>query len=184
MFEVFRSRRMAAILLLGFSSGLPLYLTSRTLQAWMTVAGVNLTAIGLFSLVSLPYSLKFLWSPVIDRFTFPFLGRRKGWLFATQVALAIAIAAMALQRPAQALELLAMNAFAIAFLSATQDVTIDAYSTDVCDSSEVGAGSGTKVLGYRIAMIAAGGGALVMADFFSWPAVYLIFALLMLSLAI
>src|SRR5436190_2672265 len=101
MFEVFRSRKMAAILLLGFSSGLPLYLTSRTLQAWMTVAGVDLTSIGLFSLVSLPYSVKFLWSPMVDRFSFPFLGRRKGWLLATQVSLAVAIIAMSLARPAQ-----------------------------------------------------------------------------------
>jgi len=94
MFEVFRSRKMGAILLLGFSSGFPLYLTSRTLQAWMAVARVNLTAIGLFSLVSLPYSLKFLWSPLIDRFSLPFLGRRKGWLLLTQIALAVAIASM------------------------------------------------------------------------------------------
>src|SRR5438067_13879083 len=113
MFEVFRSRRMAAILLLGFTSGLPLYLTSRTLQAWMTVAGVNLTAIGLFSLVSLPYSLKFLWSPLIDRFALPFLGRRKGWLFVTQIATAASIAAMAFANPRQALQLLAANAVLI-----------------------------------------------------------------------
>src|SRR5437867_1366575 len=132
MFEVFRSRKMAAILLLGFSSGLPFYLTSRTLQAWMTVAGVNLTAIGFFSLVSVPYSLKFLWSPVIDRFSLPFLGRRKGWLLVTQVALAAAIGAMFFARPQQALELLALNAVLIAFISATQDITIDAYTTDIC----------------------------------------------------
>src|SRR6185503_1415260 len=100
MFAVFRSRKMAAILLLGFCSGLPLYLTSRTLQAWMTVEGVNLTSIGFFSLVGLPYSLKFLWSPAIDRFTFPLLGRRKGWLLVTQVGLAVAISAMAFARPA------------------------------------------------------------------------------------
>src|SRR5215467_2586839 len=101
MLKVFRSGKMAAILKLGFASGFPLYLTSRTLQAWMTVAGVNLSAIGFFSLVSLPYSLKFLWSPLIDRFRLPFLGRRKGWLIATQVALGGSIAGMALARPAQ-----------------------------------------------------------------------------------
>ena len=183
MFEVFRSRKMAAILLLGFSSGLPLYLTSRTLQAWMTVAGVNLTSIGLFSLVGLPYSLKFLWAPLIDRFSFPFLGRRKGWLLATQVALAIAIGAMALRRPAEAMHLLAVNALIIAFLSATQDITVDAYATDICSTAETGAGSGAKVLGYRIAMIAAGAGALVMADLVSWPAVYLMVGILMALLA-
>ena len=142
MFEVFRTRKMAQILLLGFSSGLPLYLTSRTLQAWMTMTGVNLTAIGLFSLASLPYSLKFLWSPVIDRFCFPYLGRRKGWLFVTQVALAVAIAAMAFARPSHALQLVAFNALLIAFLSATQDITVDAYTTDISDASEVGAASG------------------------------------------
>src|SRR5687767_1010045 len=127
MLQVFKSRRMAALLLLGFSSGLPLYLTSRTLQAWMTVEGVNLTTIGFFSLFSLPYSLKFLWAPLIDGFSFPFLGRRKGWLIFTQLALAVAIAAMALQHPAEALQLLAINAIVIAFFSATQDIVIDAY---------------------------------------------------------
>ena len=184
MFEVFRTRKMAQILLLGFSSGLPLYLTSRTLQAWMTMTGVNLTAIWLFSLASLPYSLKFLWSPVIDRFCFPFLGRRKGWLFVTQVALAVAIAAMAFARPAHALQLVAFNALLIAFFSATQDITVDAYTTDISDASEVGAASGAKVLGYRVAMIATGAGALVLADFISWQTVYLILGLLMLIVAL
>src|SRR5688572_18019970 len=146
---------MGTVLLLGFSSGLPLYLTSRTLQAWMTVEGVNLTAVGLFGLASLPYSLKFLWAPVIDRFTVPVLGRRKGWLFATQVVLGIATAAMLFSQPSRALELLAINTLIIAFLSATQDIVIDAYTTDISGPLEVGAVSGTKVLGYRIAMIAA-----------------------------
>src|SRR5439155_11539179 len=133
MLEVFRSRKMASLLILGFSSGLPLYLTGRALQAWMTVAGVNLTAIGFISLVSLPYSIKFLWAPLIDRFSLPFLGRRKGWIVVTQLLLAIAIGAMALQRPAQALQLVAINAVIIAFLSATQDIVIDAYGTDIQD---------------------------------------------------
>jgi PAT family beta-lactamase induction signal transducer AmpG len=175
---------MAAILALGFASGLPLYLTSRTLQAWMTVAGVDLTTIGLFSLVSLPYSLKFLWSPLIDGFSFPFLGRRKGWLFATQVPLAAAICSMFFARPTTGLHLLALNALAIAFLSATQDITIDAYTTDISGPTEVGAASGTKVLGYRIAMIAVGAGTLVMADYVSWQTVYLFVGLAMLGLAI
>src|SRR3954462_14089125 len=98
----------------------------------MTVAGVNLTAIGFFSLVGLPYSLKFLWSPIIDRFSFPFLGRRKGWLFVTQIATAGGIAAMVFEDPQRGLQLLAINASLIAFLSATQDITIDAYTTDIC----------------------------------------------------
>jgi PAT family beta-lactamase induction signal transducer AmpG len=182
--NAFRSRKMAVILVLGFASGLPLYLTSRTLQAWMTVAGVNLTAIGFSSLLSLPYSLKFLWAPFIDRFSLPLLGRRKGWLIATEVALAGSIGAMAFARPAQALQFVVVIALAIAFFSATQDITVDAYVADVCSPSEAGAGSGIKVLGYRVAMIAAGAGALVMADFISWPAVYAVFGLIMLLLAL
>jgi len=180
MLEVFKSRKMAALLLLGFSSGLPLYLTSRTLQAWMTVAGVNLSAIGLFSLVGLPYSLKFLWSPLIDRFSFPFLGRRKGWLLVTQLGLAVAIAAMSLQKPSEALRLVVINAIVIAFLSATQDTTIDAYRADILDSHELGAGAGVAVLGYRIALILTGAAALILADQLSWPIVYLLLATLML----
>jgi MFS transporter, PAT family, beta-lactamase induction signal transducer AmpG len=182
--NVFRSRKMAAILVLGFSSGLPLYLTSRTLQAWMTVAGVDLTTIGLFSLVGLPYSLKFLWSPLIDRFSFPFLGRRKGWLFTTQAALAAGTALMFFAQPPSALRFVAITALVIAFLSATQDITIDAYTTDISETSEVGASSGAKILGYRVALIATGGGTLILADYFSWQLVYLIAALLMLALAV
>jgi PAT family beta-lactamase induction signal transducer AmpG len=184
MLQVFQSRKMSAVFLLGFSSGLPFYLTSRTLQAWMTMAGVNLTAIGLFSLASLPYSLKFLWSPLIDRFSVPFLGRRKGWLMVSQVALSAAIAAMALQQPAQALRLVALNALLIALLSATQDLTVDAYTTDVLKPNELGPGAGVKVVGYRAAMILTGAGALIAADHMPWPMVYLLLAALMLAVTI
>ena len=165
---------MGALLFLGFSSGLPLFLTSKTLQAWMTMEGVNLTAIGLFSLVSLPYSLKFLWSPLLDRFAPPFLGRRRGWLVLTQVGLLLAIAAMALQHPAQALQFLAINALVIAFLSATQDIAFDAYRTDVLEQREMGAGAAVAVLGYRIALIVTGALALILADRLSWRTVYLL----------
>lgn len=184
MLQVFKSRKMAALLLLGLSSGLPLYLTSRTLQAWLTVAGVDLSAIGFISLVSLPYSLKFLWAPLIDGFSFPFLGRRKGWLMVTQLALAIAIATMALQRPAEALQLVAINAVVIAFLSATQDITIDAYSTDILDRHEVGVGAGIKIVGYRAGMVLAGGVALILADRLSWPTVYALLGILMLLILV
>lgn len=181
MLAVFRSRKMTILALLGFSSGLPLYLTSRTLQAWMTVEGVNLTAIGFFSLASLPYSLKFLWAPVLDRFSFARLGRRKGWLLAAQASLTVAIALMAFQRPAAALQLVALNALVIAFLSATQDITIDAYRVDVLQPRETGAGAAVSVLGYRVALIVIGSGALILADRISWPAVYLIAAGTMLA---
>ncbi|MEP0869792.1 AmpG family muropeptide MFS transporter [Trichocoleus desertorum AS-A10] len=179
LLQVFQSRKMAALLLLGFASGLPLFLTSKTLQAWMTVEGVDLKSIGLFSLVGLPYSLKFLWSPILDRFIPPFLGRRRGWLILTQGALLLAIGAMALQNPSQALQLLALNALIIAFFSATQDIAFDAYRTDVLETHEMGAGAAVAVLGYRIALLITGSLALILADRIPWPTVYLLLAVLM-----
>ena len=129
--QVFSNRKMIALSLLGFASGLPLLLTSRTLQAWMTVENVNLGSIGLFSLVALPYSLKFLWSPLLDRFVPPFLGRRRGWLVVAQLLLTVAIATMALQNPKQSLQLLAVNALLLAFFSASQDIAFDAYRSNL-----------------------------------------------------
>ncbi len=177
LLTVFGSRKMAALTLIGFSSGLPLFLTSRTLQAWMTVEGVDLTAIGLFSLVGIPYSLKFIWSPLIDRFAVPILGRRRGWLITLQIGLLIAIALMAFQQPKQALQLLAVNAVAIAFLSASQDIAADAYRTDVLEELELGAGAAVFVLGYRIALLFTGSLALILADILPWSSVYLVMAL-------
>lgn len=168
------------ILLLGFSSGLPLFLTSTTLQAWMTKEGVSLTSIGLFSLVALPYSLKFLWSPLLDRYVPPFMGRRRGWLVITQIALMIAISCMFFQQPKQALQLLAVNAIVIAFFSASQDIAFDAYRTDVLEEAEMGAGAAITVLGYRLALILTGSLALILADRLPWSVVYLFMAALML----
>jgi PAT family beta-lactamase induction signal transducer AmpG len=176
LLQVFGSRKMAALILLGFSSGFPLFLTSKTLQAWMTVENVDLTAIGLFSLVGVPYSLKFLWSPLLDWFTLPFLGRRRGWLITIQIGLLIAIACMALQQPKQSLQLLAINAVAIAFLSATQDIAADAYRTDILEQLEMGAGAAVFLLGYRIALLLTGSLALILADIIPWYSVYLLMA--------
>ncbi|MDH6098646.1 AmpG family muropeptide MFS transporter [Anabaenopsis sp. FSS-46] len=175
--KVFGSRKMAALTLIGFSSGLPLFLTSRTLQAWMTVEQVDLGAIGLFSLVGLPYSLKFIWSPLLDRFAVPILGRRRGWLITLQIGLLIAIALMAGQQPKQALQLLAINAVAIAFLSASQDIAADAYRTDVLEELELGAGAAVFVLGYRVALLFTGSLALILADSLPWSSVYLLMSL-------
>lgn len=180
MLQLFGQHKMAAILFLGFSSGLPLYLTSRTLQAWMTLEGVDLTTIGLFSLVTLPYSLKFLWAPVMDRYIPPLLGRRRGWLVITQLGLLLSIAAMSVHDPRRGLELLAFNAVLIAFFSASQDVVFDAYKVDALDEREMGAGAALHVLGYRIAMIVTGALAFILADRMPWPTVYLLLALLML----
>jgi len=177
-----QNRKMAVLLSLGFASGLPLFLTSRTLQLWMQDAKVDLGAITLFGLVSLPYSLKFLWSPFLDRFLPPFLGPRRGWLLLTQVGLVLAIAAMAFQQPAQNLQILqvlAINTLIIAFLSATQDIAGDAYRTDVLEPPELETGASVWVLGYRFALFATSSLALVLADVLPWNAVYFLMAVVM-----
>ncbi len=169
LLKVFQSRKMSALIFLGFSSGLPLYLTSQTLQAWMTKENIDLAAIGLFSLVGIPYSLKFLWAPILDRFVPPFLGRRRGWLVIAQIGLFLAIAGMGLQDPRTALVLLGINALFIAFFSATQDIAADAYRTDVLEIPEMGAGVAIFVLGYRLALLTTGALALILADRFACP---------------
>ncbi|MBR8839590.1 MAG: MFS transporter [Stigonema ocellatum SAG 48.90 = DSM 106950] len=177
---VFSSRKMVALLFLGFSSGLPLYLISKTpLQAWLTKENVSLGAIGAFSLVGLPYSLKFLWSPLLDRFVPPFLGRRRGWLVITQLALVVAIAAMAFQRPSSGLTFLAITAVIVAFFSASQDIVVDAYRTDVLAERERGPGASVFLLGYRIAILVTSSLTLFLADRMPWQVVYLLMSLLM-----
>jgi MFS transporter, PAT family, beta-lactamase induction signal transducer AmpG len=178
--RIFGQPKMGILVLLGFSSGLPFYLTSKTLQAWMTTSKVDLATIGFFSLVTLPYSLKFVWAPVMDRYVPPFLGRRRGWVLITQLALLIAIGAMSLHDPQRGLRMLAVNAIAIAFFSASQDISLDAYRTDVLQDREMGAGAAVFVLGYRIAMITTGALAFFLADRMPWQTVYLILASLIL----
>lgn len=179
LFKVFESPKMAALIFLGFASGLPLLLTSQTLQAWMTTEKVDLGAIGLFSLVATPYAFKFLWSPLLDRYVPPRFGRRRGWLLITQLGLVLAIAAMGFQSPKLSLNLLAVTALLIAFFSATQDIAADAYRTDILDPPEMGAGVAVFVLGYRIALLTTGSLALILADRMPWPQVYWLMAVLM-----
>lgn len=179
IFKVFESRKMLALTLLGISSGLPLLLSGKTLQAWMTKDGIDLSTIGFFSLVSLPYSTKFLWAPIVDRFKLPFLGRRRGWLLLTQILLVVAIAFMSIQNPTDSLKLLAIDAVAIAFFSATQDIVIDAHRTDVLEQPEMGAGVAVYIIGYRIALLITGSLAFILADIIPWNMVYLVLALVM-----
>lgn len=162
--RVYSSPRVLPLLVLGFASGLPLALTSGTLQAWATLDGVSLQNIGFLTLIGSAYTLKFLWAPLVDRYSFPFLGRRRSWILLTQLALAACIAAMGFYSPGTHLLPLALLAVLVAFLSATQDIAFDAYSTDVLRSEERAAGAAIKVLGYRLAMIVSGGLALVLAD--------------------
>ncbi len=172
----FGSKKVFLLLSLGFSSGLPLALSGSTLSAWLTNAGFNVKAIGLVTLVGLPYSMKFLWAPFLDRYRLPFLGRRRGWILVFQLLLVAALVAMALTSTTIDLGTIALFACAVAFLSASQDVVIDAYRTDVLDDKERGAGTATSVVGYRIAMLLSMGGALMLSDHMSWPTVYLVMA--------
>jgi PAT family beta-lactamase induction signal transducer AmpG len=167
---------MLAVLLLGFSSGLPIGLTGSTLQAWMKSENVDLSVIGLFTLAGLPYALKFLWAPLMDRYVPPFLGRRRGWLIVTQVALVGAIVAMAFSQPRDQTFLTALLAVMTSFFSASQDIVADAYKTDILRADEVGPGSSLSILGYRLAMLVSGALALILADHLPWRTVYLIMA--------
>ena len=178
--RIFTQRNAAVLLLLGFASGLPLALTAGTLQAWMTVENVDLKTIGFFSLVGQAYVFKFLWSPMMDRYTPPFLGRRRGWLLVTQLALIAGIVAMGFMQPSRDLTLLAALAVLVAFCSASQDIVFDAWKTDVLPPEERGSGAAITVLGYRLAMLISGGLALWLADrYLGWQATYWLMALLM-----
>ncbi len=177
--DVFRSRRIAVITALGFSSGLPLLLTGQTLAAWMTVAKVDLKTIGFFASVGLPYTFKWAWAPLLDRYRLPFLGRRRGWMATLQVALLLAIGLMGTLDPAATPGILAACAALVAFLSASQDVVLDAYTTDLLAPEERAAASAMYVMGYRIAVLVTGTVALALADFVPWRTIYWTLAALM-----
>ncbi len=178
--RVYGSRRVAPLLVLGFASGLPLALTAGTLQAWATVEQVSLQSIGFLTLAGTAYTLKFLWAPLVDRYVPPWLGRRRGWVFLTQWLLAASIAVMGLFSPGTELQTLALLAVWVAFLSATQDIAFDAYSTDVLRQDERAAGAALKVMGYRLAMVVSGGLALILADqWLGWGSMYMLMGGLM-----
>ncbi|HXZ96508.1 MAG TPA: MFS transporter [Burkholderiales bacterium] len=177
--EIFRNRRIAVVLLFGFSSGLPLALTGSTLQAWLTVSNIDIQTIAWFSWIGVPYLAKFLWSPLMDRFIPPWLGRRRGWMLATQLALALGIIAMGLTSPERSLLLLGMLALYVAFASASQDIVVDAYRTDLLNPPERGMGAAVSVLGYRIAILVSGGLALILADQIGWRSTFFLMALVM-----
>lgn len=173
------SGRMLVALLMGFSSGLPLLLTGSVLQAWLSDGGVDLARIGLFALVGLPYTLKFLWSPLFDRYAPP-LGRRRGWLALMQLALAGGLLLLSTAAPAPDHLWLVMAAgLLVTFFSASQDIVVDAYRRESMGDAELGLGSALYVNGYRIGMLLAGGGGLILADWLSFETMYRIMALCM-----
>ncbi len=174
-----RNPRIGIMLFLGFSSGLPLALSGGTLQAWLADSEVDIRVIGLFGLVGLPYVLKFLWAPLMDRFVPPWLGRRRGWMALSQISMMVLLALMASQMQSDVGWMLAITALMIAFMSATQDISVDAYRADTLRVTERGMGAAVSVAGYRIAMLISGGLALVLADQIGWTTTYLIMAALM-----
>ncbi len=179
---VFRDRRIAVILFLGFSSGLPIALSGGTLQAWLADSGVDIKTIGLLTLVGLPYTLKFLWAPLMDRFVPRLLGRRRGWVAVTQLLVCCALLVMGGLSPSRSVLALALLALLLAFFSASQDIAFDAYRTDVLDEKRRGAGAAVGVLGYRLAMLTSGALALILADHFGWQLTYWTMAALMVIL--
>jgi len=181
--EVYRDRRMLAIVCMGFSSGLPLLLVFSTLSYWLREAGVSRTAIGLFVLVGISYSFKFVWSPFIDRLPIPFLtrrlGRRRSWALAIQIPLMVAIFALGSTDPKTDLAATALFAVIVAFLSASQDIVIDAYRIELLRPEEQGAGAAATQWGYRIGTLAASTGVFDAAQFGGWRFAYTIMAALM-----
>ena len=178
--RVLFSRRMLVAFVMGFAGGLPLLLTLGVLQAWMMEAGIDLTWIGMITLVQLPYTWKFLWAPFLDRFTLPFLGRRRGWLFISQIALMGSIAGLGYSDPVKNPWMMIAAAIMVAFFSATQDIVIDAYRREDLPDEELGLGSSMYIYGYRIGMLLASGGGMILADHLSFPRVYLIMSLCLL----
>ena len=174
--KIIFSWRMLVTFFLGISSGIPLLVTGSTLQAWMTDEKVNLAVIGMFSLVGLPYTVKFLWSPFLDRYIPPFLGRRRGWMLICQILLMIAIGAFYLVRPAESPWIVAILAVIVSFFSASQDIVIDAYRRELLRDEELGLGASFASNGYRIGMLISGAFALFLADRIPWNYVYLLLA--------
>lgn len=174
------TRRMLICVFTGFSSGLPLYLLLNLLPAWLRTEGINLKVIGAFALIQFPYTWKFLWSPFLDRYVVPMLGRRRGWMLLTQLALMATIAWMGTLSPRDELSWVIYAATAVAFLSATQDIAIDAYRRELLSNAELGLGNAVHVNAYRIAGLIPGSLSLILADHVSWQIVFAVTALFML----
>jgi len=182
--DIIASRKMLVLLVLGAASGFPNQITESALQAWMKDLGQSNTSIGLLSYVALPYLLKPLWAPLLDRYPLPLLGRRRGWILVFQLLLAAAIAAFAMQNPAESMPAVALTALIIVFFSASQDIVIDAYRADVCLPPERGLAAAANNLGYRLCAWLAFAAALIIADVLGWKLAFLALALVMLCFAL
>ncbi len=177
--KLFTSGRLLVILLLGISSGLPYLLVGGTLKLWLKNKGLDIAVIGFFAFVRLPYTFKFMWAPFLDRWVPPFLGRRRGWLVLIQGALVLSLVGLSQSQPELSLWPVALFALLTSFFSASQDIVIDAYRREVLEEEELGMGSATAVLGYRLGLILGGASlAPFLSDLMSWNLVYLVMALL------
>lgn len=180
MLAALLNRRMLICVFTGFSSGLPLFILLNLLPAWLKTEGLSLTAIGALTLVQMPYTWKFLWSPLLDRYALPVLGRRRGWMLATQVGLLVSVAAFGLFSPQADLGWVVLFSVAVAFLSATQDIVLDAYRRELLPDVELGLGNAVHVNAYKVAGLVPGSLSLILADHFSWLLVFAVTALFML----
>ncbi|MFT5501656.1 MAG: PAT family beta-lactamase induction signal transducer AmpG [Woeseiaceae bacterium] len=178
--EAILNRRMLICVFTGFTSGLPLYVLFQLVPGWLRVEGVGLAEIGFFALVQFPFTWKFLWSPIMDRFTLPFLGHRRGWMLVTQVLLLCSIGAMGFIKPGLNLWIIAYLASAVAFFSASQDIVLDAYRRELLPDVELGLGNSIHVQAYRFSGLVPGALGLILADHFDWHIVFIIIALFML----
>jgi PAT family beta-lactamase induction signal transducer AmpG len=174
------NRRIVILLFAGFSSGLPLFVLTNLLQAWLAKSGLNVKTIGLFALIQMPYTWKFVWSPLMDRFSFGSLGRRRGWMALTQILLFLAIGATGMLDPARQVSLIAGAAVVVAFLSASQDVVIDAFRREILPENEQGLGAAVYVNAYKFAALVPSSISLILADRMPWQPVFWITAAFML----
>lgn len=170
--EAILNRRMFICVLTGFTSGLPLYVLFQLVPAWLRQSGVSLTDIGLFALVGIPYTAKFLWAPFLDRYLPPFMGRRRGWMLPCQIILLVVIGVIGVLEPQQSTGLIAAIAVIIAFFSATQDVVIDGYRREILSDQELGLGNAIHVQAYRISSLIPGSLALILSDHLAWSLVF------------
>lgn len=178
--EALFNRRMVICIFTGFSSGMPLYLLFNLLPAWLRTEGIGLKEIGLFALIQFPYTWKFLWAPVLDRFALPVLGRRRGWMLVTQLGLLGVIAALGFLSPKDALQGIVALTVALALLSATQDIVLDAYRRELLPDQELGLGNAFHVNAYKVSTLVPGSLSLILADHLPWSTVFSITALFML----
>jgi PAT family beta-lactamase induction signal transducer AmpG len=174
------NRRMLICVFTGFSSGLPLYLLINLLPAWLRTSGVDLKTIGFFALIQLPYTWKFLWSPLLDRYAMPLLGRRRGWMLVTQLTLLVSIPLFGMLHPKVDILAIVVLSTVVAFFSASQDIVLDAFRREILPDSELGLGTSIHVNAYRVSSLVPGALALILADRMPWSSVYLITALFML----